>query len=91
MEFLSGSSDGAVDAWVILACLRELLGREVVFEMMLLRRLEPFRPECGGSPLLLPVGPNTGDDAGELPGVSTTLLVADRSIETIVEMESRNC
>ena len=40
---------------------------------------------------MLPVGPITGDEAGELPGVSMTLLVADRSMDTIVEIESRSC
>ena len=53
-------------------------------------------------PLLLPGGVDTPwsllfrlikmiEDAGELPGVSTVLLATDRSLDSIVETESRSC
>ena len=75
----------------MLAYLRELAGRDVLFETTLLRRLERLMTACKGSPLVVLVGSKIGDEAGELLGVSTALPVAERSIDTIVEIESRSC
>ena len=87
LEVLCGSWVELVEAGGILKYRREVvLGRP-----MLLRRLEPFI--AGEASRLLPLaGPRATEEAGELPGVSMALLpVADRSLETILEIESRSC
>ena len=86
-DVLRGSWAELVGAEGVLKYLREVvLGRP-----MLLRRLEPFMP--GDASRLLPLaGPSATEEAGELPGVSIALLpVAERSLETMLEIESRNC
>ena len=68
------------------------LGRVALLNPMLLRLLEAFMP--GDISRLTPFdGPKMTDDAGELPGVPTALptLVADLSIDTMLEIESRSC
>lgn len=68
------------------------LGRATLLNPMLLRWLEAFM--TGELSRLTPFdGAMITDDAGELPGVPTALttLVADRSIETMLEIESRSC
>lgn len=73
---------------------RVTLRRVLLLNTMLLLRLSPFMP--GDSSRLLPfVGPITIEDAGELPGVSTALPLIERSkersMDMILEMESRSC
>lgn len=53
------------------------------------RRLE--LPRGVVAPLRAFPGVMTTDEAGELPGVSTTLPVAGLSMVTIVDIESRSC
>ena len=61
-----------------------------VCPVLLLDRSLPFFPGVDGSnPPISPL--ITTEDAGELPGVSTRLPRVDRSLDTILEIESRSC
>ena len=67
----------------------EPLGLVVLPSVALLLRLEKLIP--GETSLLEPLaGPTATEEAGEDPGVSTMLPVAERSIDIMLEMESRS-
>ena len=75
----------------MLKCRREAPGRGAAIpSVALLRRLAAFMP--GEISLFVPPeGAITTEEAGEDPGVPVTLPVADRSIDTMLEIESLSC